>query len=278
MPRADFYLIDKPRCREEPLLLVCELTKKAFAAQQPTLILTRDFEQAEAIDELLWSFDEEVWIPHQLAGDDDDADCAVLIVPPGIEAADRPLLIKALRAPWPACLSVTCWKWWPPIRPSAMVCAPALAYAEGRLTLADALWYAQEKCSATAIVDVATLTGACMVALGTEIAGLFTPSDVASTKVAAAARAAGEKVWRMPLEEGYFEVFKSPIADMTNSGSRMGGAISAAMFLKQYVKDDVEWAHIDMAGPVWNTKTNCATGFGAATLAGWAKAQGAEKQ
>jgi DNA polymerase-3 subunit chi len=94
MPRADFYLIDKPRFREEPLLLVCELAKKAFAAQQPTLILTRDFEQAEAIDELLWAFDDDVFIPHQLAGDDDDDGSAVLIVPPGIETPDRPLLIN----------------------------------------------------------------------------------------------------------------------------------------------------------------------------------------
>ncbi len=94
MPRADFYLIDKPRFREQPLLLVCELAKKAFAAQQPTLILTRDFEQAEAVDDLLWAFDEDAFIPHQLAGDDDDADTAVLIVPPGIETADRPLLIN----------------------------------------------------------------------------------------------------------------------------------------------------------------------------------------
>ncbi|HTH66684.1 DNA polymerase III subunit chi [Rhodanobacter sp. T12-5] len=94
MPRADFYLIDKPRFREQPLLLVCELAKKAFAAQQPTLILTRDYAQAEAIDELLWAFDDDVMIPHQLAGDDDDADTAVLIVPPGIETADRPLLIN----------------------------------------------------------------------------------------------------------------------------------------------------------------------------------------
>jgi len=94
MPRADFYLIDKPRFREQPLLLVCELTKKAFAAQQPTLILTRDYAQAEAIDELLWAFDEDVMIPHQLAGDDDDATTAVLIVPPGIDTADRPLLIN----------------------------------------------------------------------------------------------------------------------------------------------------------------------------------------
>ena len=94
MPRADFYLIDKPRFREQPLLLVCELTKKAFAAQQPTLILTRDYAQAEALDELLWAFDEDVMIPHQLAGDDDDAATAVLIVPPGIDTAERPLLIN----------------------------------------------------------------------------------------------------------------------------------------------------------------------------------------
>lgn len=94
MPRADFYLIDKPRFREQPLLLVCELARRAFAAQQPALILVRDFEQAEALDELLWEFDADAFIPHQLAGDEDDADTAVLIVPPGIETEDRPLLIN----------------------------------------------------------------------------------------------------------------------------------------------------------------------------------------
>lgn len=94
MPRADFYLIDKPRFREQPLLLVCELARRAFAAQQPMLILVRDFEQAEAVDELLWAFDEDAFIPHQLAGDDDDADTAVLIVPPGIDTADRPLVVN----------------------------------------------------------------------------------------------------------------------------------------------------------------------------------------
>ena len=94
MPRADFYLIDKPRFREQPLLLVCELARRAFAAQQPMLILVRDFEQAEAVDELLWAFDEDAFIPHQLAGDDDDADTAVLLVPPGIDTADRPLVIN----------------------------------------------------------------------------------------------------------------------------------------------------------------------------------------
>ena len=94
MSRADFYLIDKPRFREQPLLLVCELAKRAFATQQPALILARDHAQAEAIDELLWAFDEDAFIPRQLAGDDDDADTAVLIVPPGVETPDRPLLIN----------------------------------------------------------------------------------------------------------------------------------------------------------------------------------------
>lgn len=92
--RADFYLIDKPRFREQPLLLVCELAKKAFAAQQPTLILARDHEQAHALDELLWEFDDDAMIPHQLAGDDDDDGVAVLIVPPDIDSADRPLVIN----------------------------------------------------------------------------------------------------------------------------------------------------------------------------------------
>ena len=101
MPRADFYLIDKPRFREQPLLLACELAKKAFAAQQLTLILVRDFAEAEALDELLWAFDDDAMIPHQLAGDDDDEHTAVLIVPPGVDTADRPLVIN-LRESCPA--------------------------------------------------------------------------------------------------------------------------------------------------------------------------------
>ena len=94
MPRADFYLIDKPRFREQPLLLVCELAKRAYAAQQPTLVLARDFAQAEAIEALLWEFDEDGFITHQLAGDDDDHINAVLIVPPGVETPDRPMVIN----------------------------------------------------------------------------------------------------------------------------------------------------------------------------------------
>jgi DNA polymerase III subunit chi len=94
MPRADFYLIAKPRFSEQPLLLVCELARKAYAAQQPTLILTRDFAQAEALDDLLWSFDEDAYIPHQLAGDDDDEHTAVLIAPPGVDTPARVLTIN----------------------------------------------------------------------------------------------------------------------------------------------------------------------------------------
>jgi DNA polymerase-3 subunit chi len=94
MPRADFYLIDKPRFRDDPLLLVCELAKRAFASEQPTLILARSQDQAEALDEKLWEFDENAFIPHQIAGDDDDAITAVLIAPPGIATADRALVIN----------------------------------------------------------------------------------------------------------------------------------------------------------------------------------------
>ena len=94
MPRADFYLIDKPRFRDDPLLLVCELAKRAFASEQPALILARSQDQAEVLDEKLWEFDENAFIPHQLAGDEDDAITAILIVPPGVATADRPLVIN----------------------------------------------------------------------------------------------------------------------------------------------------------------------------------------
>lgn len=147
--------------------------------------------------------------------------------------------------------------------------------AEGRLTLADALLYAQDQAGATAIVDIATLTGACMIALGGGIGGLYAASDAMAAGVQAAARAAGEKVWRMPLEDSYLEQLKSPIADYKNTGGRMGGSITAALFLKEFVATDkVEWSHLDIAGPVWDDKAGGATGYGAALLAEWAQAQG----
>ncbi len=144
--------------------------------------------------------------------------------------------------------------------------------AEGRLTLADSLVYA-DKLGLDAIVDLATLTGACVVALGNDIAGLWSPDDAFADQLMAAAESSGEKLWKMPFEESYFESMKSPIADMKNIGARTGGAISAAVFLKQYVKDTT-WAHMDVAGPVWTDKDKDynptgATGYGVRTLVDW---------
>ena len=94
MPRADFYLIQKERFREEPLLLVCELARKAFDANLPTLVLARDSEQAEQLDDLLWSFDDDAYIPHQIAGDDEDDLAPVLIVAPDTDTPLRALVIN----------------------------------------------------------------------------------------------------------------------------------------------------------------------------------------
>ncbi len=144
--------------------------------------------------------------------------------------------------------------------------------AEGRLTLADALVFA-EKLGVDAIVDLATLTGACVIALGDEIAGLWSTDDAVAAQLTQAAEIAGEKLWRMPLEEKYFEGMKSQIADMKNTGPRPGGSITAAVFLKQFVKE-TPWAHLDIAGTVWAEKENGynsagATGFGVRTLVNW---------
>ncbi|KAG0463191.1 hypothetical protein HPP92_021667 [Vanilla planifolia] len=140
--------------------------------------------------------------------------------------------------------------------------------AEGRLTLADALVYACNQ-GIEKVVDLATLTGACIVALGPSIAGFFTPSNDLAKEVVSAADVAGEKLWRMPLEDSYWESMKSSIADMLNTGGRHGGAITAALFLKQFVDEKVQWLHIDMAGPVWNEKKRTSTGFGVSTLVEW---------
>ncbi|KAM0020571.1 putative aminopeptidase [Helianthus debilis subsp. tardiflorus] len=140
--------------------------------------------------------------------------------------------------------------------------------AEGRLTLADALVYACNQ-GVDKIVDLATLTGACIVALGPSIAGIFTPSDELSNEVVAAAEVAGEKLWRLPMEESYWDSMKSGVADMVNAGSPKGDSITAALFLKQFVDEKVQWLHIDMAGPVWNNKKNAATGFAIPTLVEW---------
>lgn len=148
--------------------------------------------------------------------------------------------------------------------------------AEGRLTLADALVFA-EKLGVDAIVDLATLTGACIIALGDDIAGLFSENDELAGAIAAAAEAAGEKFWRLPMEEKYFDGLKSIVADMKNTGPRPGGSITAALFLKQFVTS-TPWVHLDVAGPVWTEKESGynnpgGTGFGVRTLVHWVLGQ-----
>jgi leucyl aminopeptidase len=149
--------------------------------------------------------------------------------------------------------------------------------AEGRLTLADALVFT-EKLGVDAIVDLATLTGACIIALGNDIGGLWATDEGVANELKAASEAAGEKFWQMPMEEKYFEGLKSPIADMKNTGPRPGGSITAALFLKQFVKE-TPWAHLDIAGPVWTDKEDgCnpsgATGFPVRTLVNWVLSNG----
>lgn len=144
--------------------------------------------------------------------------------------------------------------------------------AEGRLTLADALVFA-EKLGVDAIVDLATLTGACVIALGDDIGGLWSSNDSLANELLKASESTGEKLWKMPLEEKYFDGLKALHADLKNTGPRAGGAITAALFLKQFIKE-TPWAHLDIAGPVWADKENGynstgATGFPVRTLVNW---------
>ncbi|MBI1739399.1 MAG: leucyl aminopeptidase [Acidobacteriales bacterium] len=121
--------------------------------------------------------------------------------------------------------------------------------AEGRLVLADGLCYARQL-GCTHIVDAATLTGAVVVALGYVNAGIFASDDQMYDRFAKANQQAGEKMWRLPLDDEYKEIIKSNIADIVNSGGRYGGAISAAMFLKEFA-EDTPWIHLDIAGTAW---------------------------
>ncbi len=120
--------------------------------------------------------------------------------------------------------------------------------AEGRLVLADVLWYAQERFSPRGMVDLATLTGACVVALGHENTGVFSNDDAFCNGFLKAAEAEGEGAWRLPMGQGYDDLLKSDVADMKNVGDRWGGAITAAQFLKRFVKDETPWIHLDIAG------------------------------
>lgn len=143
--------------------------------------------------------------------------------------------------------------------------------AEGRLALCDAIVYAQKHFTPAAIVDIATLTGACAVALGTGVAGLFCDDDNFAEKLEACAASVGENFWRLPLWKPYEESLKSEVADIKHTASREGGAITAALFLKHFVHEGSLWAHLDIAGVDWseNGSPLCskgATAFGARTL------------
>ncbi|MCZ4261204.1 leucyl aminopeptidase [Limimaricola sp. G21655-S1] len=139
--------------------------------------------------------------------------------------------------------------------------------AEGRLVLADVMWYAQERFKPSGMIDLATLTGAIIVALGHENAGVFSNEDGFAEALLAAAQAEGEGAWRLPMGEAYDKVLKSRVADMRNVGTgREGGSITAAQFLKRFVQDGTPWIHLDIAGTA-SLKSDSALGPRGAT--GW---------
>ena len=143
--------------------------------------------------------------------------------------------------------------------------------AEGRLVLADAITYVQRNFKPATIIDLATLTGAILVSLGHEWAGLFSNNDELAGKLQAIGEESGDKLWRMPLAEAFDRLIDSPIADMKNVGPREGGSITAAQFIQRFIENGVKWAHIDMAGKAWADKAATtydkgATGFGVRLL------------
>jgi leucyl aminopeptidase len=135
--------------------------------------------------------------------------------------------------------------------------------AEGRLVLGDALWYAQKHCKPTALIDIATLTGGVITALGKVCAGLMSNDDALSASLGESGRRTHERLWRLPLWDEYRELIKGQDADIKNVGSkRFAHPIVGGMFLKEFVADDVPWAHIDIAGPATDDDEKQATGFG----------------
>lgn len=135
--------------------------------------------------------------------------------------------------------------------------------AEGRLVLADAIWWTQETFKPARIVDFATLTGAMIISLGNEHGGLFANDDTFADQLLAAGKATGDALWRFPLSPAYDKLLDSPIADMKNIGPRGAGSITAAQFIKRFVKDGTPWAHCDIAGVVWADKPGQTWGKGA---------------
>jgi leucyl aminopeptidase len=147
--------------------------------------------------------------------------------------------------------------------------------AEGRLVLADALIYGEREFQPKAMVDLATLTGACVVALGGDVAGLFSDDDALSRALLTAADATAQPLWRLPLYRPYRAKFDSPDADMRNVGDRWGGAVTAALFLAEFV-DETPWAHLDIAGPAYDDTDHAwtargGTGYGVSLLVEYLK-------
>jgi leucyl aminopeptidase len=144
--------------------------------------------------------------------------------------------------------------------------------AEGRMVLSDAVWYAQDRYRPRVVIDVATLTGSIVTALGDEYAGLFTREDALATQLLAAGEASGEPLWRMPLHPSYAKDLASPIADLRNGGSRNAGAGLGAHFIGEWIVEGTPWAHLDIAGMAWResegtaTSPAGATGFGVRLL------------
>jgi leucyl aminopeptidase len=143
--------------------------------------------------------------------------------------------------------------------------------AEGRLVLCDAMTWVQRKYAPKVMIDLATLTGAMIVALGHEYGGMFANDDGLAAQLAAAGAASGDPLWRLPLGDAYNKLIDSPIADMKNVGPREAGSITAAQFLQRFVDDGVKWAHLDIAGMVWASKPGAvwekgATGYGVRLL------------
>jgi leucyl aminopeptidase len=143
--------------------------------------------------------------------------------------------------------------------------------AEGRLVLCDAMTWAQRQYRPEVMIDLATLTGAMIISLGHEYAGIFSNDDGLAGQLVAAGQATGDKLWRMPLGDPYDKLIDSPIADMKNIGPREGGSITAAVFLQRFVEAGVKWAHLDIAGMAWADKASHlydkgATGYGVALL------------
>ena len=151
--------------------------------------------------------------------------------------------------------------------------------AEGRLVLCDALAYAAKRFKPALMVDIATLTGACIIALGKDVAAVMGNREDLVASIREIGASVGERFWPLPLWDFYFDALKSDVADMKNSADRGAGAIHAAMFLKQFVPDQIPWAHLDIAGTAWTDKDTGfsrkgATGFGVRTLFELAKKTG----